>query len=277
MINRNMLDRAIFGFYKFVNVGMSMGSRLKPNVLLFSVLSLILSSCVTTDDRPVDQDRAVVDYINLAKGYLQSGYSERAVKPLERALEIEPDSASVHGMLGMAYQQQGEDRLAEKAFNKALSIDPGATEIRNNFGAFLFSKNRLNEAYHQFELASRDVSYSQRSRTFENMGVVAMQLGDPDLAVEHFTRALRLNNRLSKANLELAVIYKDRGNLYKAWQYYQAFDGSVDQSARSLLLGFELATANDAQSKADNYASRLERLYPGSEELKQYRRRLGYE
>ncbi|WP_419536457.1 type IV pilus biogenesis/stability protein PilW [Endozoicomonas sp.] len=249
---------------------------MKPIALLFSV-SLVLTGCVTTDSRPVDENRAVVDYMNLAKGYLQEGYSERAVKPLERALEIEPDSASVHGMLGMAYQRQGEDLLAEKAFKRALSIDSGASDIRNNFGAFLFSKNRINEAYRQFELASQDVSYSQRSRTFENMGIAALRLGKPALAAEHFTRALRLNNNLPKANLELATIYRDEGNLYKAWQHYQAFDEVAEQSARSLLLGIGLATANGAHGKAASYALRLERLYPGSMELKQYRSQLGYE
>ena len=253
-----------------------MGVKLRPIALLFSV-SLALAGCVTTDSRPVNENRAVVDYMNLAIGYLKEGYSDRAIKPLERALEIEPDSARVHGMLGIAYQRQGEDQLAEKAFNRALVIDPDASDIRNNFGAFLLSRNRLQDAYRQFELASEDVAYSQRSRTFENMGIVALRMGRSSLAVEHFIRALRLNSNLPRANLELAAIYKDQGNLYKGWQHYQAFDEAAEQSARSLLLGIELATANRAQGKAANYALRLERLYPGSMELKQYRSRLGYE
>ncbi|MGI2027346.1 type IV pilus biogenesis/stability protein PilW [Endozoicomonas acroporae] len=253
-----------------------MGVKWRPIALLFSV-SLALTGCVTTDSRPVNENRAVVDYMNLARGYLQEGYSEKAVRPLERALEIEPYSASVHGMLGMAYQRQGEDQLAEQAFNKALAIDPDAADIRNNFGAFLFSRNRLQDAYRQFQLASGDVAYSQRSRTFENLGIVALRMGRSSLAVDHFTRALRLNSNLPRANLELAAIYKEQGNLYTGWQHYQAFAGSAEQSPRSLLLGIELARANRAQDKAAGYALKLERLYPGSVELKHYRSRLGHE
>ena len=252
-----------------------MGANVRPIALLLFIS--LLTGCVTTDSRPVNENRAVVDYMNLARGYLQEGYSERAVRPLERALEIEPGSASVHGMLGLAYQSQGEDQLAEKAFNRALALDPDASDIRNNFGAFLFSRNRLEEAYQQFGLASKDVAYSQRSRTFENMGIVALRMGQSSLAVEHFSRALRLNSNLPRANLELAAIYKDQGNLYKGWQYYQTFDEAAEQSARSLLLGVELATANGAEGKAASYALRLERLYPGSMELKQYRSRFGHE
>ncbi|WP_257263153.1 type IV pilus biogenesis/stability protein PilW [Endozoicomonas sp. ONNA2] len=253
-----------------------MGINLRPIVLLFSV-SLALTGCVTTDSRPVNENRAVVDYMNLAKGYLQEGFSEKAIRPLERALEIEPYSAGVHGMLGMAYQRQGEDQLAEQAFSKALAIDPEASEIRNNFGAFLFTRNRLKDAYRQFELASQDVAYSRRSRTFENLGIVALRMGQSSVAVDHFTRALRLNSNLPRANLELATIYKDQGNLYAGWQHYLAFDVAGEHNARSLLLGIELATANQAQGKAASYASRLERLYPGSKELKLYRSRLGHE
>ncbi|MFK0571854.1 type IV pilus biogenesis/stability protein PilW [Endozoicomonas sp.] len=253
-----------------------MGGRTKSIALLFSV-SLVLTGCVTTDGQPFNENRAVVDYMNLSVGYLEAGYTARAVKPLERALEIEPDSASVHGLLGVVFQRQGEDRLAEQSFNRALAIDSDASDIRNNFGAFLLSRNRLEEAYRQFELASQDVSYARRNRIFENMGRVALRLDKPSLAAENFTRALRLNSNLPRANLELAAIYKDEGDLHKAWQYYQAFDVASGQNARSLLLGIDLATANGAQSKVASYAMQLERLYPGSAELKQYRSRLGYE
>lgn len=250
-----------------------MGAR--PVVLL--LCAALMSGCVTSEFRPVDESRAVSDYINLARGYLQEGYSERAIKPLQRALEIEPDSASVHGMLGMAYQRLGEDRLAEKAFTRALAIEPGASDIRNNYGAFLFARERYQDAYQQFEQAAQDVSYPRRSRTFENMGIVALRLGNVPQAKEHFTRALRLNGNLPRANLELAALYHEEGDLFKGWQHYQVFEDVAEQTPRSLLLGIELARANGARSEAVRYLSRLERLYPGSKELQQYRSQVGYE
>ncbi|MGB0360665.1 MAG: type IV pilus biogenesis/stability protein PilW, partial [Endozoicomonas sp.] len=237
--------------------------RMELAVLLCASLQL-LTGCVSTGGRSLDEGRAVVDYMNLAKGYLKEGYTEKAVKPLERALEIEPDSADVYGVLGMTYQMQGEDHLAEKSFKRALSIDSDASDIRNNYGAFLFSRKRLDDAYEQFDRASEDVGYSRRSRTFENMGIVALQLNKRTLAKQHFTRALRLNGSLSRASLELTEIYKSEGDDYQAWKYYQLFSETSAQSARTLLLGIELATINDAHGKAASYVLRLERLYPGS-------------
>lgn len=243
------------------------------------VLTLGLTGCVSTRTavQPAQQNQAVADYMNLAKGYLQAGYTEKAVKPLTRALEIEPGSAEVYGLLGTVYQIQEEYPLAEQAFSKALSLNPGATGIRNNYGAFLFERNRLNEAFRQFERASSDVSYPQRSRTFENMGVVALRQGNPQLASNYFDKALRLNASLPKANLELADIFFIRGNNQKAWQHYQAFTGLSRQNARSLWLGIQLAGKTGDTDKVASYALQLERLYPGSREYREYRSRTGYE
>lgn len=255
-----------------------MGVTFRPAALLLT-LSIGLTGCVSTSTGkvPVNQDKAVVDYMNLAKGYVQGGYTEKAVKPLERALEIEPRSAEVHGLLGMVYQIQGETALAEASFKTALSYDSGASDVRNNYGAFLFQRHRLSEAYQQFELASNDLAYPSRSRTFENMGVVALRQGRQTQALQHFEKALRLNSSLVKANLELADIYFNQGNNRKSWQYYQRFVGLSQQDARSLWLGIQLARNNGDRDRAASYALQLERLYPGSKELKEYRSRVGYE
>ena len=255
-----------------------MGVKLKPAAWLLAV-SIGLTGCVSTSTSsvPVNQGKAVADYMNLAKGYVQGGYTERAVKPLNRALEIDPRSADVHGLLGMVYQIQGENSLAEKSFKTALSYNGQATDVRNNYGAFLFKQNRLSEAYRQFELASEDVSYPSRSRTFENMGVVALRQGNQVQAAQHFDKALRLNSSLPRATLELADLYFSQGNNRKAWQYYQRFIGLSQQNARSLWLGIQLARLNGEKDKVASYALQLERLYPGSKELREYRSRVGYE
>ncbi|OED40166.1 type IV pilus biogenesis/stability protein PilW [Endozoicomonas sp. (ex Bugula neritina AB1)] len=255
-----------------------MGVKLKPAALLLA-LSMGLTGCVSTSvgKVPVNQDKAVSDYMNLAKGYVQGGYAEKAVKPLERALQIEPRSADVYGLLGMVYQIQSEAALAEKSFKTALSYNSDASDVRNNYGAFLFSQGRLSEAYRQFELASQDLSYPSRSRTFENMGIVALRQGKQSLATQHFEKALRLNSSLARANLELADIYFNQGNNRKSWQFYQSFIGLSQQDAKSLWLGIQLARSSGEKDKAASYALQLERLYPGSKELKEYRSRVGYE
>ena len=255
-----------------------MDVKIKSAALLLA-LSIGLVGCVSSSSTttPSSQGKAVADYMSLAKGYVQEGFAEKAVKPLKRALEIEPKSAEVHGLLAMVYQIQGESALAETFFQKALSYNSKASDVRNNYGAFLFSQGRLPEAYRQFEKASEDLAYPSRSRTFENMGIVALRQGNQSLAIKHFDKALRLNAGLSRASLELADIYFSQGNNRQAWQYYQRFSGGARQSARSLWLGIQLARLHGKKETVANYALQLERLYPGSKEWREYRSRVGYE
>ena len=230
------------------------------------LLGMALAGCVSTGNSPspVSDDQVAESYLNLAKGYVQEGYTEKALKPLRRALEVRPRSAEAYSVLGLVYQIQDEISLAEDAFRRALSLAPDSGEINNNYGAFLFSQNRLNDAYQQFYRASEDINYDRRSRAFENLGVVALRLGKRQLATEHFEKSLKLNGNLSRSRLELASLLHEQGKNREAWGHYQIFTSLSGQSERSLILGVRLAKANGDQSAAANYTLQLQRLYPRS-------------
>ncbi|WP_422134229.1 type IV pilus biogenesis/stability protein PilW [Endozoicomonas sp. ALD040] len=237
-------------------------AKLGISAVLFSI---ILSGCVTTGGpEPVNEGEAVRSYLELARGYVQQGLTEKAVKPINRALEIQPRSADAFGMLGLVYQLQGEASLAETSFRKALSFNPDSSEIHNNFGVFLFSQNRLSEAYREFEQAAGDVRYSSRSRAYENLGLVALKQGRRSLAAEHFDKALKLNSNLPRASLELAAILEEQGQFREAWKYYQVFTRLSRQNERSLRLGVRLARVNGDQDAAASYSLQLGRLFPSS-------------
>ncbi len=255
-----------------------MGAKLRSAAWLLTLV-VGVSGCVSTDtsNAPLDRNKAVTDQMNLAKFHIQNGSAEQAVTPLNRALALNPRSAEVYGLLGIVYQAQGENALAEDSFKTALSYNVKASDVRNNYGAYLFGQNRLSEAYRQFQLASEDLSYPLRSRTFENMGLVALRQGNSALAASHFDKALRLNSSLATANLELADLYFKQGDNLRGWQYYQQFTGLARQNARSLWLGIQLARQNGEKDKVASYALQLQRLFPGSQELKEYRSRVGYE
>ena len=252
-----------------------MGSR---SNLMAIAITVLLTGCVSnTGPGPEGRDKAVDNYMNLAKGYIQEGYTEKAIKPLNRALEIDSRSSDVYGLLGLVYQLQGEDRQAEKAFKKALFYNSDAADVQNNYGAFLFALGRLDEAYRQFSRAAENIDYEKRSRAFENMGVVAQRQGNDTLARKHFEKSLRLNGNLSRARLELASILKSQGDYRSAWSHYLTFTRQSRQNSRSLWLGVQLARVNGDRDAAASYALQLEHLYPQSKELKAYRSLVGHE
>ena len=244
---------------------------LMRNLNIFLAM-LFLVGCVSNSRLSLDdRGKAVENYLNLAKGYINEGLVEKAVRPLDRALEIEPRSAEIYGLLGVVFQYQGESTEADNAFKKALSYNRSAAEVQNNYGSFLLSEGRLEEAYNHYKIAAEIISYEKRSRSFENMGVVAEMQGNDSLSMKNYEKSLRLNGTLVRARLNLAAILFENKEYSLSWSHYAIFIKQSKQNAKSLLLGIKLARASGDRSSAASYALRLEHLYPLSKEFKKYR------
>ena len=65
----------------------------------------ILAGCVTTTDsrfaREADEEKALEDYVQLATAYIAQGNYDRARMHLERALQINPQSAPAQAAMGL--------------------------------------------------------------------------------------------------------------------------------------------------------------------------------
>ncbi len=238
------------------------------------VVLLPLAGCVSTSsDASSDDDNYEQKNLEIAYGFLTHGYPQKAISRLEKILERNSRSSRAYGVLGVVYQQQGEYALAEKNFEKALDLNSEDSGIRNNYGTLLFETGRYDEAEEAFEEVTQDIYYDNRSRAFENLGFVALKQGEKTEAKERFSRALRLQPNLAASSLELARIYFSEGYYPEAFKHYQQFDVYGQQTPDSLWLGIRVARAVDQMPLAFQYASTLSKLYPGSDEYREYRRR----
>lgn len=232
--------------------------------------TLALGGCVTTSDQPqnrkADPDAGRDAYIQLGLGYLQEGETESAKAPLSEALKLDPRSAAAHLALAMVFQQEGETASADKHYRDALASEPDNPRILNNYGVFLLSKERYEDALRYFEKASQDTLYGERSRVFENIGLTYQRMGKPEEAKASFERALRLNSRQPMALLQMAKIEFTAQNYVPAWDYYRSFTQFSGQNAESLWLGIQLARRFEDHNRAASYALQLRRLYPKSPE-----------
>ncbi|WP_439850715.1 type IV pilus biogenesis/stability protein PilW [Pseudomonas syringae] len=236
---------------------------------------MLLTACVSTGNvNPLTtkqgRDEARRAYVQLGLGYLQEGQTERAKIPLKRALELDSSDPQANAALGLVFQTEMEPELAEQYFHKALSASNNDTRIVNNYGSFLYEQKRYKEAYERFEQAAADNLYPERSRVFESLGMTSLQLGNRDQAREQFTKALRLDRRLTRALLEMAQMSYEDKQYVPARDYYDRFSQLGEQNARSLLLGARLAKIYDDRNKAASLGLLLKRLYPGTPEYQQY-------
>ncbi|EKT4523302.1 type IV pilus biogenesis/stability protein PilW [Pseudomonas putida] len=209
-------------------------------------------------------------YVQLGLGYLQQGLTGQAKAPLVKALALDGNDADAHAALALVFQVEGEPALAETHFRKALSARPGDTRIRNNYGSFLYAQGQFRQAQQMFRQAATDTLYPERSRVYENLGLVALTLGRREQAREYLGKALQLDPRQPKALLEMAELSYENRHYVPARDYYDRFSQLSDANARSLLLGSRLARAFDEPGTVAELGQQLQRLYPGTPEYQQY-------
>ncbi|WP_165767118.1 type IV pilus biogenesis/stability protein PilW [Parendozoicomonas haliclonae] len=245
--------------------------------LLTLAASFTLAGCVSTlppeGQKKVEPEIFEQKNLEIAHGFLQQGYPQRAISRLEEILKVNRQSARTYGMLGVVYQSQGEYDLAEKNFVRSLDIDSDASDVRNNFGVLLYTTGKYDQARKQFELATDDIYYDNRSRAFENLGFVSLQTGDREEARQLFKRALRLDQNLVRASLELTDMFHEDGNFVESERYFQNYQRLTQNSRpspRALLLGIELARVFRQENRLADYADQLTRFYPGSAEYRKY-------
>ena len=239
------------------------------------VLVSVMAGCVSSGgSNPLSTDKgrdaARQAYVQLGLGYLQQGLAEQAKIPLGKALELDKRDPDTLAALALLYQSEMEPELAENSYRQSLSARAQDARTLNNYGSFLFEQQRYQEAFAQFQKASTDNLYPERSRVYENLGITALKLGQPEVARQHLVKALRLNPKQPRALLEMAELsYQDR-QYVPARDYYDRFSLLSGQNARSLLLGARLASVFDDRATPATFGQQLQRLYPGTPEYQQY-------
>ena len=250
-----------------------------------SLVSLLLAAALvsgcasqsggTGSAQGAEPDEAVEAYTGLGVQYLQAGNTVNAKMSLQRALSIDPDYAPAYNAMALAFQVEQEFELAEDYFRQGVAADQDSAMLHNNFGAFLFARQRYQEACVELDLATRDAFYPQRAQAFENLGRCYVLVGRTADAEKAFTRSLAINGNRPVALVELSQVLLERGEHALASRYFERFRQLVDQKQaehypKSLWVGIQLSRLDHNVSRAATYALLLKNMFPQSEEYRLY-------
>ncbi len=245
---------------------------------LIVIFSMFISGCVTTttstSEAVVDKNKALETRIQLTLGYISQGSRDSARINLNKARDIDSDDPRVNNAAALLYQLEGEPAQAEAQFKLALKKSPQFSSARNNYGVFLSSHGRNQEALEQFQIASDDLEYDRRDVALTNLGRASLKLELLEKAKANFEQSFRLNPRSGSALIELATLeFKDR-NYAQAKNYLDRLARVSRQSPRSLWLGIRLERIFGNKDKEASLALALKNLYPYSVEYLEYKRLL---
>ena len=172
----------------------------------------------------------------------QANDSDRAVKHLQKAIEIDPEYMEAYNNLGARYLHLNRVEQALECFEKALKLDPGAPEPAANAAMSLLRLKRLEEAE---KAAARALEIDQQSPLASLVrGTALAALGrEPDEAVRLLDRAA---DRYPVARLTAARVLAQSGDKQNARQKIERYLASGDQQykteAQTLLARLETSS-----------------------------------
>lgn len=135
-------------------------------------------------DRMADAQEAAVEYLRLAPDQWHAHYTmARVLRPIRgrrqqalwhatRAVELAPDDADAHNLLGVVHRAV-EDRVnAERAYRTALAIDPAHALARSNLALLTLGRAGTEEVLAGLREAA--ASDPQQDAIHRNMALVAV-------------------------------------------------------------------------------------------------------
>lgn len=119
------------------------------------------------------------------------GQFAAATEEYRKALELQPNDATVHNTLAICYQRMNNETLARRHYERALELRPTYAEVWNNIGTLEQSRRRFKEAVRAYK---RSIGLKPGlATTWKNLGNAYLAQDDVAKAIEAYQEAFRLD------------------------------------------------------------------------------------
>ncbi|MDP1744465.1 MAG: tetratricopeptide repeat protein [Bacteroidota bacterium] len=192
--------------------------------------------------------------LNLSNAYINSGMAGKAIEPLKKAIELNPESAIAYSNLGFAYTIIQQYKKGIEFGQKAVQLDSTFQLAKDNLNWALTEQNKLLQAIAEVEKTPED----KRNTDFYIMyGLQYLKLQDYDKSIEIWDKVLAKDPKNSAALINIGVAYMSKSQYADA---IKSFQKAVDANANDQLAKNNLAWALDEQNKVLAEKSKAEAL-----------------
>lgn len=225
----------------------------------------------TSSDQTDGQRRARIR-LQLAVGYYQQQQLQVALDEIKLALQADPNFADAYSMRALIYMDMGETRLADDNFQHALRLAPQNPDFNNNYGWFLCQNGRVEQSISYFEAALKSRAYQSPAKALNNAGVCSLRLKRTAEAERYFDEAFRQDPGNVSANINLAKLNFDRGDVEKARFYIARAIRAENLSAEALWQAIKIERKLGDRTAELSLVTQLSRRFPNSAEFAAYQR-----
>jgi tetratricopeptide (TPR) repeat protein len=144
---------------------------------------------------------------------------DEAMAEFRRAIELDPEGAPAHYMLGVCWQDRGQLDEAMAEYRRAIELDPKWAPAHERLGMYWEARDRLDEAMAEYRRAIEldpkgGAAHFRLGRCWEARGRL-------DEAMAEYRRAIELDPEKAPAHYQLGVCWQARGRLDEAMAEYR--------------------------------------------------------
>jgi len=225
--------------------------------------------------RAVELDRnSAAGYNALADVQEQTGDAAGALLALARAQTLRPRDAGLPRREALLRERQGDAAGAETAYRRALALAPSG-ELWHNLAELLRRGGRTDDAAAAYRTAMQDPQFRYRAYALNGLGLVAFARNEYPAAIARFGEALAADNRYAEPAVNLAALYRAAGNLPAAQAAAQAALGRDARAHRAHYLLALIAEAQGDRAAARRALAAAVRLAPDNNDYRALAARLG--
>ncbi|MEG4588135.1 tetratricopeptide repeat protein [Microcoleus sp. MOSTC5] len=158
------------------------------------------------------------DSLKLAWEHHQAGRLLEAENLYLQIIQVQPESANVLCLLGIAARQQGKIAEAIDFYEQAIAQNPDFVEAHLNKANVLLDVGEYKRAIASYEQVIKIEPNS--ALAYNNLGWIKQQLCEIDAAILYYQTALRLDPNLHETAHNLGHLFKQKNYLNEAIAYY---------------------------------------------------------
>jgi tetratricopeptide (TPR) repeat protein len=201
------------------------------------------------DDTESRLNGYISDHPTSSRAYYDLGYVQfrthqigPSIEHISKSLELNPNNAEAHKVLGLNCSIIGRYDLAEVELQQAVRLKPESAENHYFLARTYYTRGVYPLAKSEFETAIRlDPSYI---KAYSNLGITMEALGNNDDALRNYTTAIQLEDRQKQKSewpyIYLSAFYNRQKNATEALRYARR---ATEVNAASDTAYFEMAKA----------------------------------
>ncbi len=172
-------------------------------------------------------------HLLLGVGYMALGQPADAIAPLEQTVQIDSENPEyLYGLAGAYEAARRDPATIARLYERALAVQPALAQTRVNYGRFLETQRRLDEAIRQYRQAADEQPWLEVA--YYNLGTAYLQQQDLAQAEAALLQAVTLNPDYAEALGNLGLLYADQGRPDQARARFEQAVAAAPESPKAL-------------------------------------------